>query len=64
MNFNQKEILPKDVVSGAEIKQRYIKCPHMDKNCLWRMSKEHIKGFEYLNNACYLSGSFTLQCPV
>ena len=39
------------------------KCQHLDTECKWRMRPEHCKGFEYLNDACYLSGSFTLDCP-
>lgn len=50
-------------VSGSFIKERYIKCPHTKKQCQWRMSKDHQKGYEYLNNSCYLSGSFELKCP-
>lgn len=50
-------------VSGSFIKERYIKCPHTEKQCQWRMSNDHRKGYEYLNNSCYLSGSFELKCP-
>lgn len=50
-------------VSGSFIKKRYIKCPHTEKQCQWRMSNDHRKGYEYLNNSCYLSGSFELKCP-
>jgi len=59
------EALPfaKLAVSGSFIKERYIKCPHTDKQCKWRLGKEHRKGYEYLNNSCYLSGSFNLECP-
>ena len=35
----------------------------MDVECKWKMQPKHCKGFEYLNDACYLSGSFTLDCP-
>ena len=51
------------VVSGSFIKERYIKCPHSEKQCKWRMKNDHKKGYEYLNNSCYLSGSFKLECP-
>lgn len=50
-------------VSGSFIKERYIKCPHTDKKCKWRMSDNHREGYEYLDNSCYLSGSFKLECP-
>jgi len=50
-------------VSGRFIKEHYIKCPHTKKKCQWRMSKDHIEGYEYLNSSCYLSGSFELKCP-
>lgn len=53
----------KNIVSGIFIEKRYIKCPHMNKKCGWRLSQEHRKGYEYLNNSCYLSGSFKLECP-
>lgn len=49
--------------SGSFVKKRYMKCPHKDKKCQWRMATEHQKGYEYLNDACYLAGSFTLECP-
>ena len=52
-----------DCVSGSFIDKRYIKCPHTSKACKWKMSDSHQKGYEYLNGACYLSGSFKLECP-
>ena len=49
-------------VSGSFIKERYIKCPHTEKKCEWRLGT-HFKDRKYLNGACYLSGSFELKCP-
>ena len=60
---SEKEQLRIACVSGIFIKERYIKCPHTEKQCQWRMSNDHRKGYEYLNNSCYLSGSFKLKCP-
>lgn len=51
------------VQCGGFIDKRYIKCPHTSKACKWKMSKNHRKGHEYLNGACYLSGSFNFECP-
>ena len=53
----------KIIKRGSFVKEHYIKCPYTDKECKWRMSGNKTKGYEYLNNACYLSGSFELQCP-
>lgn len=61
-DYNDTSLL-KDVVAGNFINKRYIKCPHLDKKCKWKLSNEHVKGYEYLNDACYLAGSFNLQCP-
>ena len=47
---------------GAFIKERYALCPHHDVNCKWRLGERH-QGYEYLDNACYLSGTFKLDCP-
>ena len=62
-DYNGTPLLVKHVVSGSFIKKRYIKCPHTDKRCEWRMSDKHRSGYEYLDGACYLSGSFDLKCP-
>jgi len=62
MEHQNQEQLSLKCVSGAFIVERYIKCPHVDKNCKWRMKNNHKKGYEYLNGACYLSGSFKLEC--
>lgn len=62
-DYNGTPLLLSEVVDGVFIKKRYIKCPHLEKRCTWRMSKEHSKGYEYLNDACYLSGSCKLKCP-
>lgn len=59
----EREQLRIACVSGSFIKERYIKCPHTEKQCQWRMSNNHREGYEYLNNSCYLSGSFELKCP-
>ena len=58
-----KPELGNDFIAGSFIKERYIKCPHSEKQCEWRMKNDHKKGYEYLNNSCYLSGSFKLECP-
>ena len=50
-------------MEGSLVSERYIKCPHLDKQCNWRMKNKHIKGYAYLDNACYLGGSFNLECP-
>lgn len=55
-----EENLP--IINGSFVSQRYMKCPHLDKQCKWRMSKGHAS-YSYLDNACYLAGSFNLQCP-
>ncbi len=62
-DYDGTPLLLKDVVKGNFIKKRYITCPHMENKCSWRMANEHRKGYEYLNNSCYLSGSFELKCP-
>lgn len=59
----EAEQLRIDCVSGSFINKRYIKCPHKEKKCKWRMSDKHQKGYSYLDGACYLSGSFKLECP-
>jgi len=51
-----------EIKSGVNIPFHYIKCPHLDKNCKWTLKGNH-NGYEYLDNACYLSGSFRLDCP-
>ena len=60
--LNEVKKLNGGIVSGSFIHERYIKCPHTDKKCEWRLSDNH-KEREYLNSACYLSGSFPLKCP-
>lgn len=50
------------IVSGSFIKERYIKCPYIEKNCKWLLAGKH-EGYSYLDDTCYLSGSFNLQCP-
>lgn len=42
--------------------KQYKKCKKKC-DCKWRLSDNHSKGLKYLNNACYLSGSFPLDCP-
>ena len=61
--LHNQEQLALDCFNGNFINERYIKCPHTSKTCKWKMGKEHSKGYEWLNNTCYLSGSFNLQCP-
>lgn len=62
--LNNLDTYPKElIVKGAFVKKRWMKCPHMDKKCGWRMGECHHKGYEYLNNSCYLSGGSELQCP-
>jgi hypothetical protein len=56
------EIPVEMVFNGAFVKQKYMKCPFLENNCRWRLGKNH-GSFTYLNNACYLSGSFELKCP-
>lgn len=58
-----KEVDIELVKAGNFIKERYIKCPYPEKKCKWNMEVSHRKGYEYLDNACYLSGSFNLDCP-
>ena len=53
----------KECISDGFINKRYIKCPLTSNKCKWKMESKHRKGYEYLNNACYLSGSFNLECP-
>lgn len=53
----------KDVRRGDFVKKRYIKCPYLDKNCSWRLESKMRTGFSYLEDSCYLSGSFKLECP-
>ncbi len=48
---------------GNFVNENYIKCPHTSTNCKWKLKNNHSKGYEYLNNTCYLSGSFNLDCP-
>jgi hypothetical protein len=62
-NKTQKPALSQTDVSGSFVKERYIKCPHKEKNCKWKMGTNHRKGHEYLNESCYLAGSFDLECP-
>ena len=50
------------VESGSFVKERYMKCPKQC-HCKWKMSNTPREGYEYLNGACYLSGSFNLRCP-
>jgi len=57
-----KDKSPSECVKGVFIKERYIKCPHMQKHCNWRLGPDH-GDCSYLNNACYLSGSSKLECP-
>jgi len=42
--------------------KRYKEC-NKKCRCKWRMAKTHCDGYNYLNNACYLSGAFQLDCP-
>lgn len=52
-----------DVVRrGSFIEKRYIKCPHIEKKCKWLLAGKHSR-HSFLDDACYLSGSFTLDCP-
>lgn len=57
-----QNIKSENVVNGAFIEKKYIKCPHMKKYCNWRLGPDH-GDYSYLDNACYLSGSFKLECP-
>jgi hypothetical protein len=61
-DYNGTPLLVKDVYSGNFIKKRYIKCPHLEKKCKWLLAGKHIN-YSYLDDACYLSGSFNLDCP-
>jgi len=49
------------LIKGAFIEERYVKC-YKQCECKWRLDSNH-KGYKYLDNACYLSGSFDLECP-
>ena len=40
----------------------YKKC-EKKCNCKWKMGKHH-GDYNYLNNACYLSGAFDLDCSI
>jgi hypothetical protein len=40
--------------------ERYKKC--YNKDCQWYMGENH-GDYTYLDNACYLSGAFKLDCP-
>ena len=40
----------------------YEKCDKLNESCEWRLGKKHDKGYEYLDNACYLAGC--TQCPI
>lgn len=57
-----KTKLISECVKGAFIEKQYIKCPHAHKHCNWRLGPDH-GVYSYLDNACYLSGSFELECP-
>ena len=48
---------------GSFIEEQYITCHQMSKTCKWRIEDDHVL-YKHLYNACYLSGSFNLQCPV
>lgn len=61
--MDNRELEKHGAFYGAFVQKRYIKCPHLDKKCSWRMGKKYIDGYEWLNNTCYLSGSFPLECP-
>jgi hypothetical protein len=61
--LNGKSPSTEACVKGSFINERYIKCPHKSKLCKWRLNDEHSPGYAYLNGACYLSGSFKLDCP-
>ena len=59
-NNPKNQVMPH---KGQFVKERYMKCPYIDKKCTWKLSSNHVKGQEYLNDSCYLSGSFNLECP-
>lgn len=61
-DYNGTPLLVKHVFSGSFIKKRYIKCPHTEKKCKWLLAGKH-GAYSYLDDACYLSGSFNLECP-
>lgn len=49
-----------NIVNGSFVKEKYMKCPKLCK-CKWKINDNH--KYEYLKGACYLSGSFELECP-
>jgi len=61
-DYNGTLLLVEHVVNGSFIKKRYIKCPHIEKKCKWLLAGKHVS-YSYLDDACYLSGSFKLECP-
>lgn len=61
-DYKGTPLLAKHVVNGAFIKRSYIKCPYLEKRCKWLLDNNN-GAYSYLNNACYLSGSFNLECP-
>lgn len=61
-DYKGSPLITEEVVSGAFIKKRYIKCPHVEKKCKWLLQGKH-GSYSYLDDACYLSGSFKLECP-
>jgi hypothetical protein len=61
-DYKGSPLIAEEVVSGAFFKKRYIKCPHVEKKCKWLLQCKH-GNYSYLDNACYLSGSFKLECP-
>lgn len=60
--MDNREIEKHEAFCGAFIQERYRRCPHLEKKCRWRMGK-YGGGYEWLNDTCYLSGSFPLECP-
>lgn len=43
-------------------RERYKKCIKKCA-CKWKMNSNHSDGYQYLNDACYLSRSFDIDCP-
>ena len=59
---NSKIVSKEDCKAGVRLKEYYIKCPHLEKKCRWLLDGKH-GAYSYLDDACYLSGSFKLECP-
>lgn len=55
--------IKRKIKAGDFVKERYIKCPYTSKVCSWRIKDRERGGYNWLNDTCYLSGSFKLECP-